>query len=95
MRDATAVTFGTLVGIAGERAMQPYLSKLDKIKLAKVKEHTPQIAPPPTGAPAPAQDNAMDLSEFEDKKEDKKAQDKKAPPGKKSLDKKPTEESDR
>jgi cytoskeleton-associated protein 5 len=79
VRDAAAVTFGTLVGIVGERSMQPYLSKLDKIKLAKVKEHVPQIQQPaPTAAPVAIDD----LSDESDKpKEEKKLE--KKPPAKK------------
>jgi hypothetical protein len=38
VRDVAYVCFGTLVKMLGERTLQGYLNKLDKIKLAKVKE---------------------------------------------------------
>jgi cytoskeleton-associated protein 5 len=38
VRDAAYIAFGNLVALLGERQLQGYLNKLDKIKLAKVKE---------------------------------------------------------
>ncbi len=42
VREATYKAFGTLVGKVGERPMTPYLSKLDGIKLDKVKKNYPE-----------------------------------------------------
>lgn len=47
VRDFAAEALGVLVGLVGERAMQGYLNKLDKVRLAKVKEFCPQIPQAP------------------------------------------------
>ena len=49
IRTAAAECLGTLTGIAGERVMQPYFSKLDAVRLKKVQEFIPKqpiLAPP-------------------------------------------------
>lgn len=45
VRDAAAVTFGALAGVVGEKPLKPFLEKLDKIKLEKVKAHFPEVLP--------------------------------------------------
>ena len=61
VRESSAKTFGNLVGIVGERTMTPYLSKLDKIKTAKVKEFIPEgaAAPPPAAVQASSVEDNM------------------------------------
>lgn len=55
------MAFGSLVGVVSERSMQPYINKLDKIKLAKVKEFFPKIPTIPTDEPPPVSITEMEL----------------------------------
>eukprot|EP01119_Soliformovum_irregulare_P020081 TRINITY_DN6464_c0_g2_i3.p1 TRINITY_DN6464_c0_g2~~TRINITY_DN6464_c0_g2_i3.p1 ORF type:complete len:1712 (-),score=696.34 TRINITY_DN6464_c0_g2_i3:1217-6352(-) len=74
VRDAAAACFGALAGVVGERPLNPYLNKLDAIKLKKVKDCFPEIIPSgvPAAAPPP-----------QEEPEDKPAA-KKSAPGKKA-----------
>lgn len=46
VRDLAAETLGTLTGIVGERVTQPYLAKLDGVRLKKVKSCIPEQVTP-------------------------------------------------
>ncbi|PRP82055.1 hypothetical protein PROFUN_03745 [Planoprotostelium fungivorum] len=51
VRENATIAFGALTGVLGERSLQPYFANIDKIKMAKIKEHIPEMpaiaAPPP------------------------------------------------
>eukprot|EP01117_Protostelium_nocturnum_P010147 TRINITY_DN3620_c0_g1_i2.p1 TRINITY_DN3620_c0_g1~~TRINITY_DN3620_c0_g1_i2.p1 ORF type:complete len:2002 (+),score=827.22 TRINITY_DN3620_c0_g1_i2:52-6057(+) len=73
VREAAASTFGALVGVLGERALQGYLNKLDKIKLEKVKTFFPETpVVVPVAAPVIAAEDFVDEDEAP-KKSTKKA----------------------
>ena len=46
VRDLAAQTLGTLTGIVGERVIQPYLAKLDGVRLKKVQSCIPEKTTP-------------------------------------------------
>jgi cytoskeleton-associated protein 5 len=106
VRESAAKAFGNLVGIVGERTMTPYLSKLDKIKAAKVKEHIPEgaAAPPPVAMQAASVEDNLpsglvlkpggkkEEEDEEEKPAPKKAPAKAATKATKSAVSKPTED---
>lgn len=52
MRESSYETFATVMAIVGERAMQGFLAKLDKVREKKIREKVPQDLPPAPAFPA-------------------------------------------
>lgn len=54
VREQAAKAFGALCGVIGERALQPYLAKLDEVRVKKVKEFYPGASSASTAPAASA-----------------------------------------